>query len=196
MNEKILEIPLKEEDVRALNIGDVIYLKGPVYTARDMAHLRMTEFIENNKEFPVNFDGSVIFHAGPVAKNKNDKWELIVIGPTTSIRMEPYAELVGELGVKAIVGKGGMMDKTIENASKFGYVYLQAPPGCGVTTTEGFKEINGVEWLDLAMPEALWKLEAEKFGPLVVAMDTHGRSIYKDIKEKALDKINEKYKNF
>jgi fumarate hydratase subunit beta/L(+)-tartrate dehydratase beta subunit len=107
--------------------------------------------------------------------------------------METYAELVGQLGVKAIVGKGGMMEKTIENAAKYGYVYLQAPPGCGVTTTEGFERITGVEWLDLAMPEALWILEGVKFGPLVVSMDTHGKSIYKDIKDTAMKNIEEKY---
>ena len=195
MSEKILEVPLKDKDIRDLKIGDVVYLKGMIYTARDMAHLRMKEFYENNSEYPVDFNGSVIFHAGPVAKKNGDSWDLIVIGPTTSVRMEPYSELVGELGVKAIVGKGGMLEKTIENAGKYGYVYLQAPPGCGVTTTEGFKEISGVEWLDLAMPEALWKLDAVKFGPLVVSMDTHGKSIYKDIKENALKMVQEKYKD-
>ncbi len=189
MEEKIYELPLKEEDMRQLKAGDVIYLKGTIYTARDMAHLKIKDYIDRGQELPVDFKGSVIFHAGPVAKKKDDKWELVVIGPTTSARMEPYAQMVGQLGVKAIVGKGGMMEETINNAAKFGYVYLQAPPGCGVTTTEGFEEIEGVEWLELAMPEALWKLKAKKFGPLVVSMDTHGHSIYKEIKEKGLEYI-------
>ena len=196
MAEKVLQIPLSESDVRDLKIGDVIYLKGLVYTARDMAHLRIKEYIMANKEMPVDFNGSVIFHAGPVARKKpDDSWELVVIGPTTSTRMEPYAEIVGRLGVRAIVGKGGMMDFTIEKAAEHGYVYLQAAPGCGVTTTEGFEKIKGVEWLDLAMPEALWEIDAIHFGPLVVAMDTHQRSIYKEITEQALNKVQKKYGN-
>ncbi len=194
MSEKLLQIPLTESDVRSLKVGDVIYLKGLVFTARDMAHLRIKEYFEENKEMPVDFNGSAIFHAGPVARKKEDgSWELVVIGPTTSTRMEPYADMVGKLGVRAIIGKGGMMDATIEKAKEYGYVYLQAAPGCGVTTTEGFEKIEGVEWLDLAMPEALWKISEVHFGPLVVAMDSHNRSIYKEITENALQKVAKQY---
>lgn len=189
MEEKVFDLPLKEEDMRKLKLGDIIYLRGTIYTARDMAHLKIQELYEKGEDLPVDFQGAVIFHAGPVVKEKDGKWELVVIGPTTSSRMEPYSELVGQLGVKAIVGKGGMMEETSKNAARFGYVYLQAPPGCGVTTTLGFEEIEGVEWPELAMPEALWKIRAKKFGPLVVSMDSHGNSIYKEIKEKGLEYI-------
>lgn len=193
MSEKVLNIPLKEEDVRELKVGDVIYLKGTIYTARDMGHLKIKEYLDNGSELPVDFEGSAIFHAGPVAMETEEGWDLRVIGPTTSIRMEPYADMVGELGIKAVIGKGGMAEGTLKACNKYGYVYLQAAPGCAVKLAKGIKQIDGVHWIEMAMPEALWVLNAEKFGPLVVGMDTHNKSIYKDLREKAIKKINEKY---
>ncbi len=193
MSDKILNIPLKEEDVRQLKVGDVIYLKGKIYTSRDMGHLRIKEYLDIGAELPVDFNGAAIFHAGPVAMETEKGWDLIVIGPTTSIRMEPYAEMVGELGIKAVIGKGGMVEGTLKACNKYGYVYLQAAPGCAVKLAQGIKSIDGVQWLDMAMPEALWVLNAEKFGPLVVGMDTHNKSIYKELKEEATRKINDRY---
>ena len=192
--EKVFTTPLKEEDMRSLKIGDVIYITGNIYTARDMAHLKIKELLETGKPLPKEFKGSVIFHAGPVAlKNDDGSWRLNVIGPTTSIRMEPYAEMVGELGVKAIIGKGGMVDGTIEAAKKYGYVYLQAAPGCAAQIAQNVEKINDVTWFELGMPEAVWDMQAVNFGPLVVAMDTHGESIYKDIKTVAKEKAAKKY---
>lgn len=193
MSEKILNIPLKEEEIRALRAGDVIYLKGTVFTSRDMGHLRIKEYLEKGQELPVDFKGGVIFHAGPVVKKTETGWDLIVIGPTTSIRMEPYADMVGELGVKAVIGKGGMADKTLEACNRYGYVYLQAAPGCAVKLAEGISSIEDVHWLDIAIPEAMWVLNAEKFGPFVVSMDSHNKSIYKELKENAFEKLDKMY---
>ncbi len=195
MSEKILSVPLKEEDIRELKAGDVVYLKGSIYTSRDMGHLNIKDKLEKGEELPESFQGSAIFHAGPVVLKKGDAWELVVIGPTTSIRMEPYAEMVGKLGVKAIVGKGGMAEETLTACGKYGYVYLQAAPGCAVKLARGIEKIEDVHWLELGIPEAMWDLKAKKFGPLVVGMDTHDNSIYKELKEKALDKITDWYKS-
>lgn len=195
MSGKLLSVPLKEEDVRELKAGDVVYLKGPIYTSRDMGHLTIKDKLEKGEELPENFQGSAIFHAGPVVLKKGVGWELVVIGPTTSIRMEPYAEMVGKLGVKAILGKGGMAEGTLAACGKYGYVYLQAAPGCAVKLARGIEKIEDVHWLELGIPEALWKLKAKKFGPLVVGMDSHGNSTYKELKEKALDKMNDWYKS-
>jgi len=194
MREKLLSVPLIEEYIRELKVGDVVYLKGPIYTSRDMGHLTIKDKLEKGEELPVSFQGSAVFHAGPVVLKKEAGWELVVIGPTTSIRMEPYAEMVGELGVKAILGKGGMAEDTLAACGKYGYVYLQAAPGCAVKLATGIEKIEDVHWLELGIPEALWKLKAKKFGPLVVGMDTHGNSIYKELKKKALDKMNDWYK--
>jgi tartrate dehydratase beta subunit/fumarate hydratase class I family protein len=141
MKEVNLDTPLKEEDVRDLKIGDVVYISGYICTSRDMGHLKMREVIEGGEKLPVDLTGGVIFHAGPVVKKKDGGYELRVIGPTTSIRMEPHSDFVGNLGVKMIIGK-------------------------------------------LGVPEALWVLEVENFGPLVVGMDSEGNSIYRDIKIK------------
>ena len=126
MSEKIvLKAPLKEEDVRSLQIGDVVYITGHIFTARDMGHLKIREILNKNVQLPKDFRGSVVFHAGPVClKNEDGSWRLNVIGPTTSIRMEPYADMVGELGVKAVIGKGGMEQGTLDACEKYGYIYL------------------------------------------------------------------------
>lgn len=195
MNTYELNVPLSEEDVKKLKIGDVVYLTGHIFTSRDMAHLKYKAIIEEGGELPKDFRGAAVFHAGPVAfKNESGGWNLQVIGPTTSIRMEPYADMVGRMGVKAIIGKGGMADDSQKAASEYNYVYLQAAPGCGAKLAEGIKAIKDVNYFEMGMPEALWDLEAERFGPLVVAMDSHGESIYANLKKKAVEKMNALYK--
>ena len=181
-----LTTPIPKEAVLKLNTGDVVYISGVVYTARDMAHLRLKKLWQNEESLPEDFSGSVIFHAGPVVKKENGNWKIWVIGPTTSVRMEPYADMVGELGVRAIVGKGGMGEATIGSLAKYGGVYLLAAPGCGVVHSGAVKRVLRVHWLkEFGVPEAIWVLEVSNWGPLVVAMDAHGKSIFRDIAEKA-----------
>ena len=195
MNTYELHLPLSKEDVAKLRIGDVVYLTGHIYTSRDMAHLKYRSFLEEGKPFPKDFRGAAIFHAGPVAlKDADGKWQLQVIGPTTSIRMESYADMVGQMGVRAIIGKGGMAEDTQRAAKQYGYVYLQAAPGCGAKLAEGISGIQDVHYFEMGMPEALWDLQANRFGPLVVAMDTEGSSIYANLKSKAVEKANTLYK--
>lgn len=189
-----LTLPLKEEDVRALHVGDVVTLTGRIFTARDMAHLKLRELYQAGKELPKDFHGAAVFHAGPVClKNEDGTWRLNVIGPTTSIRMEPHADLVGKLGVRAVLGKGGMAEDTLRACAQYGYVYLQAAPGCAAKLGQGIRSINDVTWFELGMPEALWDLNAVEFGPLVVGMDTHGNSVYKTLRENAIRVMNEIY---
>ena len=181
MEKKVLTMPIKEEDVRELKLGDVVYLTGHIFTSRDMGHLRIRQLLEKGEPLPKDFNGAAIFHAGPVClKDEDGSWRLNVIGPTTSIRMEPYADMVGKLGVKAVVGKGGMEKDTLAACEKYGYVYLQAAPGCAAKLAQGIKGIQDVTWFEMGMPEALWDLEAVEFGPLVVGMDTHGNSCFQE----------------
>jgi len=189
-----LTTPLKEEDIRKLKIGDVITLSGHIFTSRDMGHLKIKSLLEAGEPLPKDFEGSAVFHAGPVSlKNPDGSWRLNVIGPTTSIRMEPYAEMVGKLGVKAVLGKGGMAEDTLAACQKYGYVYLQAAPGCAAQLAHGIEKIVDVHWFEMGMPEALWDLQAVEFGPLVVGMDAHGNSIYQNLKVAALKKVDEMY---
>jgi tartrate/fumarate subfamily iron-sulfur-dependent hydro-lyase beta chain len=187
-----LATPLDDGDVKHLKTGDIIYLSGVIYTARDMAHARIMEYLRDGKKLPVDLKGAAVFHSGPVAKKKNGEWEIIVIGPTTSARMEPFSEtLLGKLGVKAIIGKGGM-DKTTQDAlKKYCGAYLLSSPGCAVIHAKSVQKVLGAHWLDLGMPEAVWVIEVKNWGPLVVAMDAYGGNIFKEVKEKAIEKINE-----
>ena len=194
MSKIILTTPISEEDVRQLQVGDVVYIKGRIFTARDMAHLNIRHLLEAKGPLPKNFAGAAVFHAGPVClKNSDGTWRLNVIGPTTSIRMEPYADMVGQLGVKAVIGKGGMGADTLKACKTYGYVYLQAAPGCAAKLAGGINSVVDVTWFDLGMPEALWELDAREFGPLVVGIDTHQNSIYKTLNEAAFKKLDRLY---
>ncbi len=135
---------------------------------------------------PKDFRGAAVFHAGPVClKQADGTWKLQLIGPTTSIRMEPYADMVGKNGRKAVLGKGRHgSDDTQRACREYRYVYLQAAPGCAAKLSQGVKSAADVHYLEMGMPEALWDLEVERFGPLVVGMDTCGSSIYHDLRSR------------
>ena len=194
MEKRVLTIPLKEQEVRELSAGDTDYLTGHIFTSRDMGHLKLKELAEKGEPLPKDFHGAVIFHAGPVCLKRPDStWYLNVIGPTTSIRMEPYADMVGKLGVRAIIGKGGMEQGTLIAGEKYGYVYLQAAPGCAADLARFVRRVCSVDWFEMGMPEALWDLEVEEFGPLVVGMDTRQNSIYTKVKTAAQKKLDEIY---
>ena len=185
-----LTTPLKREDIADLRVGDVVYLNGIIYTARDMAHLRIMEHLRETKKLVEDFNGAAIFHAGPVAGKKNEEWEIVAIGPTTSTRMEPFSEtLLGKLGVKAIIGKGGMGEGTEEALKKYCGVYLSASPGCAVIMAKPVRKVLRVHWLDLGVPEAIWVLEVKEFGPLIVSMDSKGGNIFREVRDRALAKM-------
>lgn len=188
-----LNLPVNDAQVEHLQIGDTVYLTGTVYTARDMAHLEIKKLLAAGKPLPVEMAGRAIFHAGPVVRKQSDGWELVVIGPTTSIRMEPHARMIGELGVKLIIGKGGLAKDSREMFAKHKQAYLQAAPGCAVQLAAGVKKVLNVYWLENGMPEAMWELAVEKFGPFIVTMDSKGGSRYDDVRAVATDRIKELY---
>lgn len=194
MKEYYLTTPLEEKNVRQLHVGDVVYITGHIFTSRDMAHLKYKSLLAAGAPLPKDFRGAAVFHAGPVClKQPDNSWKLQLIGPTTSIRMEPYADMVGQMGVKAVLGKGGMGDDTLKACQKYGYVYLQAAPGCAAKLSQRIQMVEDVNYFDMGMPEALWSLKADKFGPLVVGMDTFGVSIYHQLKARAFDVLDKTY---
>lgn len=187
---KTLTIPLKEEDIRGLTLGEIVYLTGEFYTARDEAHMRALEFTEEGKKLPVDFRNKAVFHCGPIVRKLNGEWELVAAGPTTSTRMNTLEpEFIEKMGPRAIIGKGGMGKDTLKALEKFGCVYLAITGGAAVLAAKGIKKVRGVEWLDLGMPEALWILEGESFGPLIVAMDTHGNSLYDNVEAQVKENV-------
>ncbi len=187
-----LRTPLRREEVLSLEVGDTVYLSGVVFTARDLAHKRILEYLEAGEGPPEDLDGGALFHAGPVVREVDGGWEVIAIGPTSSIRMEAYSEMIlGRLGVKAIIGKGGRGEETLSALRRHCGVYLLSPPGCAALQGRTLRRVLRVDWLDLGIPEALWVLEAEGWGPLIVGMDPQGRSIFKMVRERALQRISE-----
>lgn len=197
---KVLTTPIKDEDLESLNVGDVVYLTGTLVTCRDVAHRRL---IELGRELPVDLKGKAIFHAGPIVVEKEDgKFEMISIGPTTSMRMEKFEkEFIEQTGVKLIVGKGGMGPNTVEGCQKYKAVHAIFPGGCAVLAATEVEEIEGAEWRDLGMPETLWINRVKEFGPLIISIDTKGNNLIDQNKAKfnekklpVIEKINSQVK--
>ncbi len=176
--EKVLTTPIAEGEARALRAGDVFYLSGLLITARDEAHKKILE-----RDAPLPLEGLAIFHCGPVVKKAGVEWQVVAAGPTTSARMELFeAEFLRRFRPRVIVGKGGMGEKTLQALGEVGAVSAHFTGGAGVLAAQAIKRVREVHWLaELGVPEAVWVFEVEKFGPLVVAMDSHGRSLYKDL---------------
>lgn len=180
-----LNIPISEEDIRKLKVGDEVFLSGIIVTARDQAHKLM---IEEKPDFIRKFlKESVIYHCGPVVrKDKHGTWSFVSAGPTTSIREEPYqADIICEYNLRGVIGKGGMGEKTSQGLQKCGAVYFHAVGGAGTLIANAVKKVVNVFKLDeFGSPEAFWVIEVKDF-PLIVTMDSHGASLHKEILEKS-----------
>ena len=183
-----LETPVKEEDIRKLKVGDLVFLSGTVITARDEAHLKALELHEKGERLPVDFKGRGVYHCGPIMKKVGDEWKVIAAGPTTSARMEIFEDKFIEAFRPAIViGKGGMGEKTARACERFGCVYGYFTGGAAVLAANGIKGVKAVYWLEeLGMPECLWVYETEDFGPMLITIDTHGNNLTEDVKRKVM----------
>lgn len=180
---KILTTPISYEQIKDLRAGDTVYLTGMLATVRDNGHHRAVKDGVMPERFSF-FEGA-IYHAGPiVGTDENGKQYMVSIGPTTSRRMESIeAEFIEKTGVRLVVGKGGMMDKTAEACKRFGAIHCAFPGGCAVVCAQSVEEVTDVEWLDLGMPEALWVMRVKEFGPLIVSIDTQGNNLFENNKK-------------
>jgi L(+)-tartrate dehydratase beta subunit len=177
---KVLTTPIRDEDLKDLNVGDVVYLTGRLVTCRDVAHRRL---IEQGRELPVNLEGGAILHAGPIVRKKDEGFEMVSIGPTTSMRMEKFErEFIKQTGVKLVVGKGGMGPETAAGCEEHVAVHAIFPGGCAVLAATQVEEIEGAEWQDLGMPETLWINRVKEFGPLIISIDTKGNNLIQENK--------------
>ena len=172
---KILTTPITDEDLADIHVGDIIYLNGSMTTCRDVAHRRL---VEEGRELPVDVRNAAIFHAGPIIRPlENDKFEMVSIGPTTSMRMEKFEkEFVEKTGVKIIIGKGGMGPNTEYACKNFKALHCVFPAGNAV--------------------ETLWHCHVKELGPLIVSIDTDGRNLFEENKvifnqrkDKAIEEI-------
>ncbi|MFH0849252.1 MAG: FumA C-terminus/TtdB family hydratase beta subunit [archaeon] len=178
------KLPVSEDDVRRPRIGDEVYVTGLMVTARDQAHKRALKFLSEGRHVPFDFGGMAVFHCGPIVKKENDHWSIVTAGPTTSTRMEAYeAEFIEKLKPRIIIGKAGMGARTADAMKKFGAIYCDFTGGAAVLASRKIKRVRGVEWLDLGMPEALWILEVEDFGPTTVTIDSFGQNLHAKVRE-------------
>ncbi|RLI17828.1 fumarate hydratase [Candidatus Bathyarchaeota archaeon] len=180
-----LKTPISEEEIRKLKVNDVIYITGTMITARDQAHRRALEYFKQGKPLPLNLEGLAVFHCGPVVKKEGEKWIAVAAGPTTSTRMDIFEdEFIKAFKVRVVIGKGGMGKKTTDAMAKYGAVYGAFTGGAAILAAKAIKNIRSVEWLDLGTPEAMWIFEVEDFGPLAVAIDSHGNNLFLDVQKK------------
>ncbi|HID91554.1 TPA: fumarate hydratase, partial [Candidatus Peregrinibacteria bacterium] len=168
-NAKKLHFPITSEDVKKLEFGDIVLLSGKIYTGRDTLHHAV---VEEKLELPIDISGSAIYHCGPIMKqNENGEWYAYSAGPTTSIREEPYqADFIEKTGIKAVIGKGNMGDKTLAALRKNNAVYLHAIGGAATIYAKSITKVSSVHFLEkFGMPEAMWELEIADF-PVRVSM--------------------------
>ena len=185
---KVLTVPLTEDDARSLHVGDVVLLRGRIHTGRDELHKYLM-----HHDTPVDLEGGVIYHCGPVMlKDEDGRWHVGAAGPTTSSREEPYqADIIEKFGIRAIIGKGGMGPKTLAGLEKSGAVYLSAIGGAAQYYAKSVREVAGVDLLDLfGVPEAMWHLDVVDF-PAIVTMDAHGQSLHRDVEQNSRHKLED-----
>jgi len=178
-----ISIPISEEQIRSLKVGDEVALSGVVFTGRDAVH----KYLHDGGKLPpeVNLRGSVLYHCGPVViKDEQGRWKVTAAGPTTSIREEPYqGQIIKEFGLRGVIGKGGMGDRTLAACQEHGCVYFHAVGGAAQVLAECIKSVRGVYLMEkFGAPEAIWEFVIENF-PVVVTMDAHGRSLHKEVFE-------------
>ena len=187
-----IRYPLKQKDVEGLKVGDVIRFTGTLVTARDKAHQRLIELYKKGEKPPVDLRDGAIIHCGPIARREKDTWKIISAGPTTSYRMEEYTfDLIRQSGLRLIIGKGGMGEKTAEACKKYKVIYCAFTGGASVVAAEAIEKVENVFWLqELGMPEALWVFKVKDFGPLVVTIDAEGNNLTEEVIEKAKESFD------
>jgi fumarate hydratase, class I len=176
--EVVLRAPITEEQARSLKVGDVVLISGDMYTGRDAVHAHLM-----HNPPPVDLNGAVLYHCGPVMLKQGDEWVVKAAGPTTSIREEPYqADVIKRYGVRAVIGKGGMGPKTLAALKDFGAVYLNGIGGAAQYYARTVEKVLDVNLIEFGIPEAMWHLRVNNFAA-IVTMDAHGNSLHADVEQ-------------
>jgi fumarate hydratase class I len=179
-----IRLPVSEEVIRNLKVGDEVAISGTMITARDTAHKYMVE--QDAGEVKDVLRDGMLYHCGPIVAREGEEWKFVAAGPTTSKREEPYeADVIARYGVRGVIGKGGMGDKTLVACKEHGAVYLHAIGGLAVILAGSVRKVHEVHKLEeFGAPEAMWVIEVVDF-PAVVTMDSHGNSLHSDIRERS-----------
>ncbi len=192
-----LTTPVTEAQVRGLRVGVVVYLSGTIYTMRDMGHRRAVELLRRRAQLPFPLRDGAIWHCGPVVKRVGEEWVVVAAGPTSSSRFtELGAVLLREGGARLLVGKGGMGQAAVEAMREHGAAFLIATGGCAALYSRMVREVRGVYWLDLGLPEATWELEVKNLGPLIVGIDSEGRSLHEAVRRSVRENLHRIYRDY
>lgn len=191
-----LDLPASEEAVRALEMGDIVYLKGRIFTSRDRAYARAVERLEKGERLPMDYNQGALWHCGPImSKDEAGNWQLEAAGATTSSRFSARAAyLIRALHQRVTLGKGTMNPEAVEAMKEVGAVFLSSTGGCAALYAEQIKRVAGVNWLDLEMCDAVWEFETECMGPFIVNIDSRGNSLYEKKRKEVKEKIRDYYR--
>jgi fumarate hydratase subunit beta len=180
MAEYKMTAPLTDEDIEKLRIGDIVYLSGTIYTARDAAHKKLVDLLAEGKELPFDLKGSVIYFVGPTPPKPGEP--IGSAGPTTSYRMDSYSPILIKHGQKAMIGKGKRNQDVKDACIKYKAVYFGATGGAGALIAKRIKKAEVIAYPELG-PEAIRKLEVEDF-PVTVVNDSYGGDLYEEGRKK------------
>jgi fumarate hydratase class I len=199
-----VSIPINDETILDLNVGDPVLLSGVMVTGRDTAHKWMVEtFIKGTRQ-PQDDDlqvyqaikplleGGVIYHCGPVVAGlETREYKFVAAGPTTSTREEPYqGDVMGHFNLKGVIGKGGMGPKTLAACQQVPGVYFHAVGGAASLIAQSVAAVKTVYKYEFGVPEAMWVIRVEDF-PAVVTMDAHGNSLHAEVADKSQSVLQE-----
>lgn len=193
-----ISIPISDETIRGLKVGDPVLLSGIMVTGRDAAHKWMVETFIKGTRTPIDDDqqiyqqikplleGGVIYHCGPVVSGLESKeYKFVAAGPTTSTREEPYqGDVMHHFNIKGVIGKGGMGSKTLAACQEVPAVYFHAVGGAASLIAQSVLEVPAVYKLEFGVPEAMWVIRVKDF-PAVVTMDAHGSSLHAEIEKES-----------
>ncbi len=180
-----LKLPLKENDLTNLKVGDRVLLTGNIYTGRDAAHKRLIETLEKNEKLPIDLKNEFIYYVGPSPAQPGQV--IGSAGPTTSYRMDSYTKTLMDLGLKGTIGKGNRSEEVIESIIKNKGIYLGAIGGAAALISKSIKKAEIVVYEDLGT-EAIRKLYVEDF-PAIVVIDSKGNNLYELGKKEYLKSI-------
>jgi L(+)-tartrate dehydratase beta subunit len=183
--------PISESDARGLRINDTVTLKGALFGIRDATQIHM---FDRGRKTRFDLRGHAVIHTAPNVRKTASGYEPMCVGTTTSDRMERFTRpLMAQYGVRLIIGKGGLREASLESFRELGGAYLAIIGGTAALETTWIEAIEDVD-LDDLNPESLWKFRVNGFGPLLVAMDSHGQSLYMKVKAAAQQKRAEALK--
>jgi len=194
-----LTSPLEEDVIRSLRVGDVVYYTGALHTIRDMGHRRIVTMVDEGKKDDIPFKtmlGGVLWHCGPIVEYLEDeqKWVVRSAGSTTSSRFSLLGKrLIEDLGLRMTIGKGTMTSYVYDAMKKTGSCYLNTKGGCAALYARQIEEVENVFWTELGLPEACWVIRVNRFGPLLVSIDSTGDSLYDGLKAGLKNNLDELY---